>query len=312
MRTLHFALLMGSTVLVSGGCKKGSGGTGGGGAWLVGENGLMANIRADGSMGADYDLGTDDDLDAITCRGAQTAFVVGQGGTFLRTFDGGETWESVDLGTTRALTDVASGAGVVYVAGDSVFSQSFDDGDTWDALPGTGTAVWRSVATGHDGAAAVLVRADGSIWRWDGSAIRELATLPGARAISMSPDGAPAVVVGDGGGMLRSDDAGLSWARVDTGIDADLHAAWATGEGAIVAVGAGGAVVRVDGDVEVSWPGAATLRAVHVDASGAAIAAGEGGEVLLSDDGGATWDRTDLPLEGTVLGLDSVAGEGHR
>jgi photosystem II stability/assembly factor-like uncharacterized protein len=317
MRSIHFAMLLGSTVLLTGACKNKGGGTGGGGggAWLVGEDGLMVNIGEDGQLGDGYDLGSGvGDLNGITCRGADTAFVVGSGGTFLRTFDGGATWESVDLGTSATLRDVASGSGTVFVAGDGELAQSHDDGDTWLRMPGDGTAVWQSVATDHDAAIALLVRLDGSIWRYDASsgALLEMTTVPGARALSMSHDGAHAVVVGDAGAMSRSDDGGLSWTSVATGVDTNLHAAWATSAGAIVAVGDAGTVVRVDGsDVEASWPGVGTLHAVHVDASGAAIAAGEGGEVLLSNDGGASWDIADVEVAGTVLGLDSVAGEGH-
>ena len=65
------------------------------------------NVLADGILGNGYDLEADDDLLAITCRGLDTAFVAGEGGTLLRTFDGGETWESIDLGTTRTLRENA-------------------------------------------------------------------------------------------------------------------------------------------------------------------------------------------------------------
>jgi photosystem II stability/assembly factor-like uncharacterized protein len=318
MRSIHWALLLGSTVLLTGACKKGTGSTGsgggGGGAWFVGENGLMDNIKPDGTLGADYDTGETGNLTGITCRGAATAFVVGDNGTFLRTFDGGETWEPMDLGTTRAIADVASGAGAVFVAGDGVLEASYDDGETFSPLPGNGTASWRSVATDHTGAVAVLLRLDGSIWRYDASAgsMLEVSSLPGARSLSMSHDGLHAIVVGDHGGLARSDDGGLTWSTLSTGTDADLYAGWATAGGDLVAVGAVGTMVRVDASgIEVTNPGSGTLRAVHIDAAGVGIAAGEGGEVLTSTDGGNSWDIADVHIEGTVLGLDVVDGTGH-
>jgi photosystem II stability/assembly factor-like uncharacterized protein len=166
----------------------------------------------------------------------------------------------------------------------------------------------------HASAAAVLVRLDGSIWRWDAErgALDEMTQLPGARSISMSHDGSHAVAVGDAGVMARSDNGGLSWERVDTGTDANLNAAWITGAGDILAVGDAGTAVRVDASgVEVTQPGAYTLRAVHIDASGHAIAAGDGGEVLLSDDAGASWTISDATVDGTVLALDVVDATGH-
>jgi photosystem II stability/assembly factor-like uncharacterized protein len=317
MRTIHWAVLLGSTVLLTGACKKsgrtGTGG-GGGGAWLVGEDGLMENILPDGTLGNSYEPGADGNLNGITCRGADTAFVVGDNGTFLRTFDGGETWEAVDLGTIQALTDVASGAGAVFVAGDGVLQASYDDGDTWQALPGNGTGSWRSIATDHDGAVALLLRLDGSIWRWDATqgSMLEMTSMSGARSLSMSHDGLHAIAVGDGGALARSDDRGLTWTTVPTGIDVDLHAGWAAADGQLTAVGAAGTVVRVDAaGVEASAPGLGTLRAVHIDAAGQGIAAGEGGEVLTTSDGGDSWDVADVTLSGTVLGVDSVDGAGH-
>src|SRR5688572_30826856 len=96
-------LLAAGAALGAAGCKKKGGG--GGGAWLVGEDGLMANLQPDGTLGDGYSLDVDDDLLGIACRGEDTAFVVGEGGILMRTFDGGESWEALDAGTTATLRD---------------------------------------------------------------------------------------------------------------------------------------------------------------------------------------------------------------
>jgi len=313
-------LVLGVAVLATaaGGCKKksstGSGtGGGGGGAWLVGQGGLMENVLASGGLGEGYDLGADQDLYGITCHGADTAFVVGAGGTFLRTFDAGDTWESIDLGTTEALRDVAAGgADTVFVAGDHVLTMSLDSGDTWTALP-QADHLWRSVATDHDGAVALVLDGSGAVWRYDGSAgsFSQVTSLAGAEALTLSHDGLHAAVVGDAGAISRSDDGGLTWTAVTTGTDANLYAAWATGGGAIVAVGEAGTIVHVATDVEVSSPCTATLRAVHVDGDGTAIVGGDSGEVLTSHDAGLTWESMSLGLSGTIYALDVVDGDGH-
>jgi photosystem II stability/assembly factor-like uncharacterized protein len=314
LRAVVLMIGIGAAAFAGAGCKKKSGGPGGGGAWLVGDDGTMSNLLPDGTLGEGYDLGIDSDLLAITCRGEATAFVVGEAGTLLRTFDGGETWDSIDLGVEATLRDVAAGnPDHVYVAGDGALLVSRDSGDSFDRLPG-GDRTWRSVATDHDGVVALALADDGSVWRWDEttSALTLMTTLIGGRALALSHDGTVAAVVGDDGGVQRSDDGGLTWQRVETGTAAGLHAAWVTGDAEIIAVGDAGTVVRAGATIDVASPGVATLRAVHIDASGAGLAAGDGGEVLRTDDGGATWQTLDVDLgAATIRGLDSVEGEGH-
>jgi photosystem II stability/assembly factor-like uncharacterized protein len=313
--------LMAGTALVllgAGGCKKKSGGPGtggGGGAWLVGERGTMENLLPDGTLGEGYALDVDHDLLAITCRGLDTAFVAGEEGTLPRTFDGGATWTSIDLGTRAALRGVAAGSpDHVSVAGDGLLAVSRDSGDHWSALPAP-AADWRSVAADHSGGAALAVAADGGVWRWD-DARRALSPVAaagaGARAVALSHDGQHAAVVGDAGLVLRSGDGGRTWRDVATGSGADLLAAWVTRTGDLVAVGRAGTLVRVEGDeVEVSQPGVGTLRAVHLEASGDGLAGGDAGELLRTRDGGRTWEPVDVAIRGTLFGLDAVEGHGH-
>jgi photosystem II stability/assembly factor-like uncharacterized protein len=314
-------LVLGMSLLASAamGCKKktgstgGGGGGGGGGAWLVGQDGLMENVLPDGALGEGYDLGADSDLYGITCRGLDTAFVAGSGGTLLRTFDGGESWESLDLGTTRTLRDVAAGGpGNVFVAGDHVLMMSRDSGDSWSAMNG-GDRAWLSLATDHLGAVALVLDDAGGLWRYSDAkgSFTQVTTLAGAEAVTLSHDGLHAALVGDDGAFARSSDGGLTWSPVTTGTSSDLYAAWATGDGSIIAVGEAGTIVNVGDSVEVSQPGVNTLRAVHVDATGTAIVGGDAGEVLLSTDAGATWESLDLGLTRTVFSLDAVNGDGH-
>ncbi len=318
-RIVNGALMAGAVVVLasSTGCKKKStgGGGGGGGAWLVGQDGMMVALEPDGTLGDGYALETDDDLLGITCRGLDTAFVVGEGGTLLRTFDGGDSWEVIDLGTTATLRDVAAAhADIVYVAGDAGLWRSPDSATTWALLPGSAGA-WRAIASDPTGNAAVAVAADGTVWRWDldVGVLAQVTSVAGARAIALSHHGDHAVVVGDDGAMARSADGGRSWQPVDTGTGADLYGAWATSTGTVLAVGAEGTVVRAGAtDVEVSRLGDATLRAIHLDGAGVGLVAGDRGEVLRTDDGGESWDVVAVDLGGAaVYGLDAIAGAGH-
>lgn len=315
----HGLVLAGcATLLVTAGCskKKSSGPGGPGGAWLVGQDGLMADLDADDRLGSGYDLDSEHDLLGIACRGLDTAFVVGELGTLLRTFDGGGSWEVVDLETTRTLRSVATGAGeTIYVGGDQLLMMSPDSGSTWTRLPVDPAASWLAVAAGHGGRGVLALDGDGRVWRQDAAAqtMGEVALLGGARVVAASHDGARAVVAGAGHELRRSDDGGATWRTIELGRALVLNDAWVTVAGDILAVGDDGVVVRIDAADAVSLgsPATAALRTVHVNAEGRGIAAGDDGEVISTRDGGRTWTTLELGLGGAVFGVDEVAGDGH-
>ncbi|MCE9573433.1 MAG: hypothetical protein K8W52_09765 [Deltaproteobacteria bacterium] len=299
--------------------------TGGGSSWLVGENGLMADLRITGELGAGYDLDDNHDLLGITCRGLDTAFVVGELGTMLRTFDGGDSWEVIDLGTTATLRSVASGGVTwegaaspgtdsIYVAGDRTLMMSSDSGATWTHLPGEAAHDWLAVAADRTAVTAFALDTAGEVWRYDAAhaAGAMIASLPAARVVTTSRDGAHLAVAGSGDAILRSDDGGATWRSVELGRALELEDAWVTGAGVVVAVGAGGTIARVDAQdaVAITAPATATLRAVHLDSRGQGVAAGDAGTVLTTIDGGATWTQLHLALTGTVLGVDEVSSDG--
>jgi photosystem II stability/assembly factor-like uncharacterized protein len=297
------------------GCEKKKTGTGGGGgAWVVGQHGLMANIKPGGLMGDGYDLASEHDLLDITCRGKDTAFVVGEVGTLLHTADGGVSWEVIDLATTRTLRSVAAqGANTIYVAGDQLLVTSPDSGTTWHAIEATKS--WLSVAAGAHGTTALALDASGGVWRYDSvlASLTQVATVPSAHAVAFSHDGFHAAIIGAGHTLSRSDDGGLSWQAVERGAELDLKDAWITADGQIVAVGAAGTVARIDGAglAHVSTPAGGTLRAIHIDAQGRGLAGGDAGEVVQTFDGGASWAHLTLPIDGTIFGVDDVDGDGH-
>jgi photosystem II stability/assembly factor-like uncharacterized protein len=312
VRLATLSLAIAAAATAAGGCKKKSGGGGGGGgSWLVGDDGLMANVRNDGTMGPGYELDADTDLLSITCWGLDTAFVVGEQGTLLRTFDGGENWESIETGTLGALRAVASGSGeVVYAAGDGTFLVSHDSAATLTQVAGAPEQRWISLGTDQTGAVALALAADGTVWRYQdaGGSMTQVATVAGASSVAMSRTGAVATIAGADGQLLSSTDGGATWSAIELGSDVDLFAAWPTDAGAIVAVGAAGTVARIgaDGAVSLTTPGVGTLRAVQLNAEGHGIAGGDAGEVLVSDDGGASWRSIETGLTGTIRALDNI------
>src|SRR3954471_23297539 len=201
MRT-KLALVLFTTALAVTGCKKkGDGGGGGGASWFVGTEGMMRNI-AGGQLGAPYELGATETLNAIACRYLGEAWVVGAHGTLLYTNDGGDEWSAEGRPPPADLRALATqDAGPVFVAGDGVFFTAVPDAltgaATWTSL-GDGVTKFRSLAAAQHGTTVLAVSDDGGVWAYEGGALARRATIPGARAISVSPDGKTALLAGDG------------------------------------------------------------------------------------------------------------------
>ena len=295
------------------GCKKKGGTGGGGGGWFVGEEGLMINVRPDGTLGEGYDLGASESLNAIACRYIDEAWVAGDGGTLLYTSDAGASWDAHDLGTTANLRALATqDDGAVFIAGDGVFFTADPElvsGEAqWQQL-GDGVTRFRSIAAAQRAATVLAVSDDGGVWAYDGGALARRATIEGARAIAVSPDGRSAIVAGNG--ISRSLDGGRTWNALAA--NGTFEAVRVDDRGDALAVGAGGSVARIDGEgrVLLQTIGSENLRAVHVlGYSGVGYAAGNGGQTWLTRDGGWTW--TAGPHVGrTVFSVDEI-GDGHN
>jgi len=122
--------------------------------------------------------------------------------------------------------------------------------------------------------------------------------------------GTTCVAVGKTGSILRSADAGATWARRPSGSATDLDGVSCVGSGTCVAVGSHGSVLH-SADGGSTWtPSTASaangkaLNAVTCRADGLCLAAGDAGTVLRSTDGGSTWQsqatNTGDPLTGAA------------
>ena len=309
----------GLAALGSADCNKG----GGGGGWLVGTEGMMANVGDDGRLGEGYDLGATETLNAIACRYDAEAWVVGAHGTVLYTRDGGASWETQDIGTTANLRALATqDGGSVFVAGDGVFmtaTPSYTTGQAeWTQL-GDGVTKFTSVAAAQRGTTVLAVSDDGGIWRFANGQLTRQTTLAGARSVALSLDGQTAFVAGDG--LWRSNVAtegteGTTWSSVAADPASKYSAIRIDETGDAVAVGDGGIVSRIatNGQVLTQHVGTADLKTIHIapsdDYTGTGYAAGVGGQIWITQDSGWTWNQG--PNVGrTVLGADEI-GLGHN
>lgn len=307
MRT-NLRVFLGATgLMVLAGC-----GHGGGGGWLVGKSGLMAQVDDNDQLGKGYDLGATMNLNAIACRYEGEAWVAGDQGTLLYTNDGGLTWLSQTVPTAADLRTLATqDAGPVFVAGNGVFLTSSDTGAHWSSL--ATKANFRSLAASQESDAVLAVSDDGGVWSYASGALSRVSTVEGAHAVAVSPNGKTIAVVGKG--ISVSHDGGVTFAPAVATAESLNDVNVLDNDGTITAVGEHGAIVHVSFDaVSVQHMGDSSLRTVHIsswdDEGAKGYAAGEGGTVLITHDGGWTWELG--PNVGqTVLGADQV-GLGHR
>lgn len=289
-----------------------NGGDDEGGFWAVGENGAMVRLTHEGEVST-YPLDETGDLRAIACKGTEQAVAVGEAGLVVVTFDGGATWDTVDLGKHELRAVALSAADVGYVVGDGVVFRSLDDSRTWDAVPVT-AADWTAVSTTAAGTTAWLTT-DDEIWRLRDETLERMYTAGAPLAgVAVTPDGNYAVAVGEAGLLVRSDDAGKSWTPEVVKTVRDLRAVRIAGDASlIIAVGEAGAVVRIgEDDTSVSelLDPALSLRALHLSQTHGHMV-GDHGMVFATHDQGLTWEPIAIGMDVDLLGLDDLHGEPH-
>lgn len=208
-------------------------------------------------------------------RDTQTGFAVGAYGLFLRTEDGGQTWEDVSFDIDNpdgfhynALTAVKD-TGLFLVGEMGTMYRSADFGDTWETLTD--------------------IPYDGS---WFG----------------VSGTGEPGVVLAWGlrGNMFRSTDFGDSWEQVELltpnndPLEATLSGGQLAADGRLIVVGTGGVVVISDDrgrsfDVTVRPDRVALANAVGLQ-SGDILLVGQRGAVKTDEKGLSAAGGTALTL----------------
>lgn len=189
----------------------------------------------------------------------ERALVFGSHAGLALSRDAGASWSLVRGAEADAMSiALAPGGRTAIIAGHDVYLRSDDGGTTW-----------RSVRSG----------------------------LPGSdvHGFAASPRGTGtfyAFVVG--AGLLRTDDAGGTWARLP-GAPAttySLAVASSAGGDVIFAVSADG--LRRSADGGRTWQPVAAVRAQSVAAAGALVYAAAASDLFVSSDAGASWRRLEF------------------
>lgn len=206
-------------------------------------------------------------LTAVHFVNDRAGWAVGHNGTILATVDGGETWN------LQRFDDVAD---------QPLFSITF-----LDERRGVAVGLWSLVLVTGDG---------GRSWRQvvlppppgGGKADRNLLKV-------FSDGGGVLYVAAERGTVLRSDDAGATWAYHDTGYTGSFWSGVAAGNGDILVGGLRGNLYR-SRDKGLSWQkvetGSKSSLTDITAAGGEIVAVGLDGIVVKSVDQGATFKAT--------------------
>ncbi|MHB8792983.1 MAG: WD40/YVTN/BNR-like repeat-containing protein [Thermoleophilia bacterium] len=111
------------------------------------------------------------------------------------------------------------------------------------------------------------------------------------------------------GNIMRSDDGGQTWSKVQVPTEADLNSIAILDAKTAVAVGSSGNILRsVDGGLtweKATSPTSDTLNAVAPISGGSAVAVGWHGTIIKTTDGGKTW-ASSSPSNDRSLNFESV------
>ncbi len=292
-------------------------------SWLVGEQGEMLALTTDEDVST-YPLRHASDFNAIECKGAATAWVVGDEGTMLVSRDAGEQWTSIETDVTADLQSIAvaeglpEGSETLWVAGhEGTVLRSVDGGLAWE--PVSGPAVdWSAVATDDVGRLAMFTGLDGSLWRSDGGqalTMTQPATGIALHDVAITHDGDTVVAVGEAGTVLLSHDAGTRFTALAPLTPLDLYALHLGSDGeTIVAVGEAGVVLRIDdggAHLQQTLDDDAALYDLHLRADGQGQAVGSAGAVLRTSDAGNSWRRVQIGRVADLFGVDDFHPAPH-
>jgi photosystem II stability/assembly factor-like uncharacterized protein len=204
----------------------------------------------------------------VSFAGPGTAIVVGDYGTIRRTTDGGSTW--IDQSIPPTLTDT-------YWLSSVTFGNSMN-----------GIIVGKLSKAGLSSPAILRTTDGGKIW-----STLTVSGNQGLRAASFG-DANTVVAVGEGGTVLRSFDAGLTWTAASSVVTKkNLNGVFASGPAIATAVGDAGTIIRsTDGGSawilhQIGTSGA--LNSVWLVSPDVGLVVGDDGLMLTTTDGATTW-----------------------
>ncbi len=307
-------------------------------SWIVGSYGTVIALGAKGSTPELRAAPVHEPLFCVSFRGSSTGVIGGRGGRIFRTTDSGHSWSAVTTaGVTENVLDFARSRDpkrLWAVGPRGLVLRSVDDGATWEDRS-LGKDITLNGVTFVDDQEGWIVGEFGTIlhtvdggetWQrseeiaglppWVEDVTEEVALRVGIPPLTKDdlylfdvafPTRETGYVVAAGGFVLTTVDRGQHWTAARAGTRNTLFKLAPTPSSGLIATGVLGTVVQYRGerwavDENISHKVFTWLRGVDFSADGAlGIAVGGKAAVLLSRDGGQTWDR--MPREQLAAAL---------
>jgi photosystem II stability/assembly factor-like uncharacterized protein len=258
-------------------------------------------------------------LTGVRFTGAGVGVAVGEGGTLIRTTNGGAGWDPVSSPTSASLAGVAfaSDSAGVAVGASGTLLRTGDAGASWSPVDAGTSAGLSAVEFAPGGSGlGVAVGDGGTVVRTTDSgswSLRSTPTSATLRGVTFF-DAEDGWAVGDGGTVLRTTDGGESWSGHWASTSARLNAVRFVSGSTGWAVGDGGTILRtVDGGWHwIALPSGtkANLNGVYFADTLHGWAVGSGRTVLRTVDGGISWVRQDsLPTLAGMRAITSLDGD---
>ena len=264
-------------------------------------------------------VATTQDLHAVITDPFFQRWLVGDGGTIMKSVDNGSTWTAMPSGTSAGLRAMYTPSSSNYwVAGSGgTVRVSTDNGATWpNESPGTGASF--EAIGGRGSGVAYAVGEGGAIWRSTDSGANWASQSSGTSARLYSVIGPTSgtsnvmLAVGEGGVIVKTTDGGASWSPKPSGTTENLYGA-GFGGGGVIAVGANGTMILTVNAGETWTPLApgttADLHAVDDSGQNSAYltAVGDGGTIIKSTSSGATWFPQYTPTTKDLRGVAAMS-----
>ena len=262
--------------------------------WACGNGGVAYWTSDGGASWTAVVTPAGDNLSSIWFVDSLTGWAAAIGGRIVHTIDGGLSWTIAhDSGAYLATIQFLSPLEGWAIGGDT-FLHTVDGGTSWSSAT-VPAGTWSQAARFFDSLNGVAVGGSGHIVRTsDGgttwTTVRPAGSGPGLLDVEY---GGPQAIVcsGDAGALLRSLDGGTTWATLQSGARGTTHSLHAF-------------------DARIAW------------------ATNQGGEVARTGNGGAHWERVQVPgigglgpmndiefvdaLRGWVVGSDGTDGHVAR
>ncbi|MDY6971404.1 MAG: YCF48-related protein [Thermodesulfobacteriota bacterium] len=260
-----------------------------------------------------YSLERRDKLFAVHCVDKQTRWIVGNRGLIINSVDGGKTWKKLKTTWDYSLNDITfvnnSGwivgqKGLILYTNDGGLNWDRQDAKTDKSLLGVYFFDEHNGLSFGESGTILLTKDGGSSWQITPIAWAEilpiyLGTIPPTLYEVSFVDGLHGWIVGDNGSVLSTSDSGNTWESLRIGLFPPLFSVCFKSRLEGWAVGQNGDFLHTqDGGVnwdEIDLPIDNNLSKIHLVGSNG-IVVGDRATVILSNDGGKTWQVRKLNM----------------